>query len=166
MCLITRQGIVMTRDEWTESCGNVLARAGVKHFHALEMADVGRETSAPVASLEAPSMDLMPHFILLSRILADVRAAVRVTPVLVNSWYRDAEYNRRIGGVENSMHMTGGAADIVKVGLTPTEVADILERHPDADKFGIGRYKTFTHIDIRGMITSPGWIGRRPAARW
>jgi len=58
------------------------------------------------------------------------------------------------------MHLTGGAADVVKIGFTPDEVADILERHPDSDQFGIGRYKTFTHIDIRGMI------GRRSPARW
>lgn len=150
----------MTKSEWVEVCGSALECAGVKDFLPLEMADVGRSTSAPVEALEAPDPALLPNFILLSRVLADVRAAVRVTPVLVNSWYRDAAYNRRIGGAENSMHLTGGAADIVKVGLTPTEVADILERHPDADKFGIGRYKTFTHIDVRGMI------GRRAPARW
>ena len=58
------------------------------------------------------------------------------------------------------MHMTCGAADVVKIGFTPAEVADILENHPDSDQFGIGRYATFTHIDIRGMI------GRSAPARW
>jgi uncharacterized protein YcbK (DUF882 family) len=58
------------------------------------------------------------------------------------------------------MHMTCGAADVVKVGVTPDEVADILEAHPDSDGFGIGRYESFTHIDIRGMIE------RDAPARW
>jgi hypothetical protein len=48
----------------------------------------------------------------------------------------------------------------VKVGVTPDEVADILEAHPDSDGFGIGRYESFTHIDIRGMIE------RDAPARW
>ena len=55
-----------------------------------------------------------------------------------------------------SIHMTGKAADIrverregrVWVIVPPDEVATALERrYPD--KYGIGRYKTFTHIDVR-----------------
>jgi len=80
--------------------------------------------------------------------------------VRVNSWYRDSSYNHRIGGVALSMHLTCGAADVVKAGFTPAEVADILENHPDSGQFGIGRYKNFTHLDIRGMI------GRAAPARW
>ena len=70
------------------------------------------------------------------------------------------EYNKKIGGVPWSMHLTCGAADIVKVGYTPSQVADMLEAHPLADKLGIGRYNTFTHVDIRG------WLGREAPARW
>ena len=58
------------------------------------------------------------------------------------------------------MHLTLGASDIVKVGRSPSEVADMLEGHPDAKLLGIGRYKSFTHVDIRGMI------GRPSPARW
>jgi len=55
-----------------------------------------------------------------------------------------------------SIHMTGKAADIrverrggrVWTLVPPDEVATALElRYPD--KYGIGRYKTFTHIDVR-----------------
>jgi len=151
----------MTRDDWVIVCGEALDAAGVSNFHPLEIADVGRETSSPaVRWLQAPSPDLIPNFILLCNVLRDLRSTARPTPVLVNSWYRDPAYNARIGGVTNSMHLTGGAADVVKIGFTPDEVADMLERHPDSDKFGIGRYRSFTHIDIRGMI------GRRSPARW
>ena len=58
------------------------------------------------------------------------------------------------------MPMTCAAADVVKVGCTPAEVADTLEKHPHAKLFGLGRYNTFTHIDVRGMI------GRMSPARW
>ena len=154
----------MTKDEWVEMCGKALAVEDIESFHPLEIADVGRK--APDAQLYgdqrlvSPPFHLVPNAIKLCHVLCDLREAVKTTPVLVNSWYRDIIYNHRIGGVSRSMHLTCGAADVTKPGFTPSEVADILERHPDSSKFGIGRYKTFTHIDIRGMI------GRPSPARW
>ena len=154
----------MTKSEWIEVCGEALAAAGIEHFHPLEICDVGRE-SAETALLDAhrlgaPPADLIINAILLCRVLLDLRSSGRPMPVRVNSWYRDPSYNHRIGGVPRSMHLTCGAADVVKPGFTPSEVADILEDHPDSDAFGIGRYKTFTHIDVRGMM------GRSSPARW
>ena len=154
----------MTKDEWVEVCGEALEAEGIQHFHPLEVCDIGREApETPLYKphrLQAPQLHLIPNAILICRVLLDLRAAKRLTPVLVNSWYRDSIYNHRIGGVTQSMHLTCGAADVVKPGFTPDEVADILEDHPDSDQFGIGRYKSFTHIDIRGMI------GRLSPARW
>ena len=153
----------MTKDEWVDVCGHALEAAGIQNFHPLEIADVGRESVTALHGsqiLAAPPPHLIANAILLCNVLRDLRSAVRPTPVLVNSWYRDGAYNNRIGGVPNSMHLTCGAADVTKAGFTPEEVADILERHPDSDEFGIGRYKTFTHIDVRGMI------GRTAPARW
>ena len=154
----------MTKDEWIEVCGHALSAAEIENFHPLEIADIGRK--APETTLyghhrlTAPSLHLIPNAIKLCRVLCDLREAVRTTPVLVNSWYRDIVYNHRIRGVVQSMHLTCGAADVTKIGFTPDEVANILERHPDSDDFGIGRDRTFTHIDIRGMI------GRSAPARW
>ena len=148
----------MTRDEWVDTCGHALEAAGVQNFHPLEIADVGRQAHG--TALLAPRPHLIANAIMLCSVLRDLRAAVRPMPVLVNSWYRDRLYNYRIGGVPRSMHFTCGAADVTKVGFTPDEVADILEGHPESAQFGIGRYKTFTHIDIRGMI------GRSAPARW
>jgi hypothetical protein len=154
----------MTRNEWIEVCGEALESEGIQHFHPLEICDVGRESAETSLydsqQLRAPPTYLIPTAILLCRVLCDLRSARRPMPVRVNSFYRDSSYNHRIGGVTWSMHMTCGAADVVKVGFTPSEVADMLENHPDSDDFGIGRYGTFTHIDIRGMI------GREAPARW
>lgn len=148
----------MTRNEWVDVCGEALGAAGVQHFHPLEICDVGREAHG--TALLAPRPYLIPNAILLCRVLCDLRSTRRPMPVRINSWYRDSSYNHRIGGVVRSMHMTCGAADVVKAGFTPSEVADMLEDHPDSGQFGIGRYKSFTHIDIRGMI------GRPSPARW
>jgi len=54
--------------------------------------------------------------------------------------------NDRAGGAPFSMHQYGKAADIVVTGMTPKEVARAAEGLFD----GIGRYKTFTHVDVRG----------------
>ena len=154
----------MTRDEWVEVCGEALEAEGIDQFHPLEVCDVGREAPAPALykphQLRPPPSHLIPNAILLCRGVCELRAAIRPMPVRVNSWYRDSSYNHRIGGVGKSMHLTCGAADVTKPGFSPSEVADILENHPDSDQFGIGRYATFTHIDVRGMI------GRSAPARW
>ena len=154
----------MTKSEWIEVCGEALEAEGIEHFHPLEIADVGRQSPETRLyepwRLRAPPSYLIPNAILLCRVLCDLRAARRPMPVRVNSFYRDSSYNHRIGGVRWSMHLTCGAADVVKAGFTPAEVADILERHPDSDQFGIGRYERFTHIDIRGMLN------RSAPARW
>ena len=76
-------------------------------------------------------------------------------PIQINSAYRCPSHNKAIGGVSNSQHVLGKASDIVIKGYTPDEVADKLEAMlKDECLFpfhlgGIGRYNTFTHIDIR-----------------
>ena len=39
-------------------------------------------------------------------------ARQHVGPIIVNSGFRNAEVNRKVGGVKNSQHLTGQAADI------------------------------------------------------
>ncbi|MBR0282126.1 MAG: DUF882 domain-containing protein [Oscillibacter sp.] len=68
--------------------------------------------------------------------------------VRINSGYRTRYYNAKVGGVTNSQHLKGTAADIVVSGVTPSAVADYAETLlPDTG--GIGRYATFTHVDVR-----------------
>ena len=148
----------MTKGDWVEICGQCLSDRGIKNFSALEICDVGRDSKD--VTLETPPLELLENVYRLVDVLEWLRAKNGASSVLINSWYRDPRYNAAIGGVANSMHMTCGAADVIKMGSIPSEVADMLERHPDAKLFGIGRYKSFTHVDIRGMINRPS------PARW
>jgi uncharacterized protein YcbK (DUF882 family) len=68
--------------------------------------------------------------------------------VIVTSGIRCAAHNKAVGGSPKSQHVTGLAADIAIDGITPQKLYDYLDNaYPD--KYGIGLYKTWTHIDVR-----------------
>ena len=70
--------------------------------------------------------------------------------VKINSAYRTAAYNKKIGGASNSQHLYGTAADIMVSGKTPQQVAAFAQ---SIGAGGIGMYDgskgKFTHIDTR-----------------
>lgn len=69
-------------------------------------------------------------------------------PVTVNSGARCATHNANIGGKPTSQHLLGRAADIVVKGVKSADVqAFLLFKYPD--RYGIGQYENFTHIDTR-----------------
>jgi uncharacterized protein YcbK (DUF882 family) len=83
--------------------------------------------------------------------LVEVLQAVRNKfgqPVNITSGYRTVSHNKKVGGVVTSQHLYGTAADIMVTGVRPDDVADYLELiMPNSG--GIGRYKDFTHVDVR-----------------
>ena len=72
--------------------------------------------------------------------------------VTVNSGCRCEVHNKNVGGSPNSQHLKGTAADIKVLyspgEIDPSTVADYLEKKY-SNTYGIGRYNTFTHIDVR-----------------
>jgi uncharacterized protein YcbK (DUF882 family) len=83
------------------------------------------------------------------------KVGVGFTP---NSAYRCPKHNQIIGGVKTSQHLKGKAADIKIKGIEPSEVADLIEdlmKTEAITKGGVGRYNSFTHVDIRG--TNARW---------
>ena len=83
----------------------------------------------------------------LLKVLIMVRNNFRV-PVRINSACRCSEHNARVGGSPRSQHLLGKASDIVVSGVTPQKVYDYLVSI-SGEKYGIGNYNTFTHIDVR-----------------
>jgi len=77
-------------------------------------------------------------------------------PVRITSGYRTPGHNKKIGGTSRSQHIYGLAADIVVTGVAPERVADYAETLLK-NKGGIGRYNSFTHIDVRN--TKSRWKG-------
>ena len=98
-----------------------------------------------------PELDVLDNLEELMNQLQCIRDYFGV-PITINSGYRCVNHNKAIGGVKRSQHVLGKAADIVVAGMTPDEVADEIEymiRFCGLDIGGLGRYNTFTHIDIR-----------------
>lgn len=68
--------------------------------------------------------------------------------VTITSAFRTASHNKKAGGTKYSQHLYGKAADIKISGVTPSVVADFVETLMPSTG-GIGRYATFTHVDVR-----------------
>ena len=96
-------------------------------------------------------------------------------PIHINSGYRTPEHNSRVGGVKNSYHTKGRAADIVVQGVKSLDVARFAETFVCG---GVGWYeaKSFTHIDTRprhvlwkdsgsNVVTTFGSPAQTPAVR-
>ncbi len=89
--------------------------------------------------------------ILISLELAEVLDNMRRhfnAPIIINSAYRTASHNKKVGGAKRSQHLYGNAADIVVKGVSPAKVAAYAETLLQ-EKGGIGEYRGFVHIDVR-----------------
>lgn len=76
-------------------------------------------------------------------------------PINIVSGARCKIHNALVGGATNSQHLYAKAADIKVNSIEPSAVADYLEsKYPNC--YGIGRYVSWTHIDVRSG----------PPARW
>ena len=72
--------------------------------------------------------------------------------VKINSAYRCIKHNKSIGGVSNSQHVLGKAADVVINGFKAAKTFDLISELIDKGDMlqgGLGSYNTFTHYDIR-----------------
>lgn len=80
--------------------------------------------------------------------LEALRARIGHKPLVVHSWCRCEEHNRRVGGVPGSLHIYGMAADVSSPGVSLAELA----RQADGLFDGVGVYwgQGFVHVDVRG----------------
>ena len=78
-------------------------------------------------------------------------------PITINSGLRCKTHNANVGGVSNSQHLYGNAADLgCPSGCTPAQMASIAEDIM-GDTGGIGIYSWGIHIDTRS--TKSRWNG-------
>ena len=70
------------------------------------------------------------------------------SPVRINSGARCKKHNDSIKGAKKSQHLVCRAADVVVDSISPIAVWEYLNFKYMA-RYGVGRYKSFTHIDTR-----------------
>jgi uncharacterized protein YcbK (DUF882 family) len=95
---------------------------------------------------------VLPNIIELAKNLQVLRDAVGKS-ITITSGYRSPEHNAKIKGAKNSQHITGMAADIKVTGITPKEVALVIEGLIESGKMkegGVGIYPSWVHYDTRG----------------
>ncbi len=100
------------------------------------------------------TIEIVRNTIKLARYLEQIRRYLGNKVITVISGYRPPYINGAVGGVSNSRHTFGDAADIVVDGVAPYMVFKLLN-HWHNDHGGLGNGASFTHIDLRGY-----------AARW
>ena len=89
---------------------------------------------------------VMLHPFLLEK-LEKIRKIIE-RPIHITSGYRCFAYNRKVGGVANSYHLIGLAADIK---VKDINLIELLSYAEEIDFTGIGFYekKNFLHLDVR-----------------
>ncbi len=98
--------------------------------------------------------ELVENVRLLAEQLEVLREALGGSPIKVTSGYRTPDYNREVGGAKKSQHLKAKAADIQVRNVEPAFVWKNVLRLIREGKMlpgGVGRYRTFTHYDIRGV---------------
>ena len=101
-----------------------------------------------------PAIRLHPGLV---GLLEQIRAAANCS-IHVTSGYRPPEYNRMVGGEQNSFHTDGVAADIYADKLSTAQLYALCERLV-GDSGGVGYYPSqgFVHVDVRGYRAR--WTG-------
>ena len=70
-------------------------------------------------------------------------------PIKITSGIRCPEHNKAVGGVPNSQHVTGIAADISTAGYSSIDKYNLVKYAIELGFGGIGVAKSFIHVDIR-----------------
>jgi hypothetical protein len=142
-------GEVLSRDDigtLAASRGQITPHFKLEEFHCHD------GTHVPSAAL--------PGLLRLCReVLEPLRAKFGVCRV--NSGYRTAAYNKKIGGAPNSQHIydiepASVAADVRLASGTPAQWAAEADRLL-AGRGGVGRYSSFVHVDNRPNRAR--WVG-------
>lgn len=125
--------------------------SGLRHFKSAEFLVKGSANATLKLNTDPPP-ELWPNCITLIEVLDEFRERIQ-HPVVINSVYRNEDYNLAIGGAPGSWHKKFRAADIqVRGPGRPNEWASLLRQMRNEGVFsgGIGIYGTFVHVDTRG----------------
>lgn len=97
----------------------------------------------------------------LAEVFELIRSACGKKPITVLSAYRTPGYNASIGGAKNSQHCQGRAIDLRPPShMSVDEFYSIIRTLSKSSHIkGIGKYKTFVHVDVRPTTNVALWYG-------
>lgn len=82
----------------------------------------------------SPSADIVRNLQYGVDMVLDPLRRLHGKPIIITSGYRSLELNKKVGGVANSWHTQGNAADIHVASLTEaTKIFSILQKIPSVD---------------------------------
>lgn len=123
----------------------------MKHFTLSEF--FRSSTAAKNGIKNEPSVDEKATIVrninlLVDNVLDPARDEFR-TPIIITSGYRCPQVNRLVGGVDNSQHMSGCAADFHVMGFTPSMMHEVflyIFNTLEFDQLIYYRSKNFIHV--------------------
>jgi uncharacterized protein YcbK (DUF882 family) len=133
----------------TQKFAQLLKAEGIKYFTAREVFFLG-DSNGRLKLNSTPPERLWHHIIPTLRFLDAVRE--RVGPLRLSSIYRNERYNKAVGGALHSQHKRFTACDVVPLRASVQQLWDacIDERRRQNFLGGLGRYRSFVHVDCRG----------------
>ena len=123
----------------------------MKHFNLSEF--FCSSTAAKNGIKNEPNLDEKATVVrninlLVDNVLDPIRGLVD-TPIIITSGYRCPQVNRLIGGVDNSQHMSGCAADFHVMGFTPSMMYEVflyISNTLEFDQLIFYRSKNIIHV--------------------
>jgi len=132
----------------------LLEAQGTRYFDADEVFYRGARDARLQLNTDPPRA-LWPSLLAVVKVADEARHRLG-RPLRMNSAYRSPAYNRAISGASKSVHVQGGALDLSGSPATLHRILTEMRRE-GLFRGGIGRYKTFTHVDVRGK--NADWQG-------
>ena len=126
----------------------LLTSWGITNFTAAEFFFRGGSDAKLQLNTDPPAA-LWPNMETTVKVLQEARKRYG-KPIRITSAYRDAVYNRKIGGVPNSTHVQFNALDLVTDKPAALYLILLDLRREGAFKGGLGLYRSFVHLDSRG----------------
>jgi uncharacterized protein YcbK (DUF882 family) len=132
----------------------LLDQQGIRYFTAKEVFFRGARDAKLKLNTEPPR-GLWPSLLAVVKVADEARHRLG-KPLRINSAYRSPKYNRAINGSVASQHLKAAALDLSG---SPATLHGILKKMRSEGFFkgGIGKYRTFNHVDVRGR--NADWNG-------
>lgn len=114
-------------------------------------------TEAEMRITKDTPLDIIQNCYNLAEFVLDPLREFIKKPILINSWYRSPEYNKKVGGAKNSQHTLGEAVDFIVKGMTIEEIYAIIIRMElvfDQLIMEYGNGTTWVHISLKRVGTN------------